>query len=132
LLTKADPAPWGLAGGLRYAVKAGLADRTLSLNYGRIEGEPSFPMTNFGGDGAWQGGHDKGPRGVIGNAQTHCVQLPNTFAFARGARGIPVAEADYEQFANDLIPGQGARILKAWKALAGNSLDALRQAAKEI
>jgi hypothetical protein len=89
-------------------------------------------MTNFGGDRAWQGGHDKGPRGVMGNSQTHCVQLPNTFAFARGAKGIPVTDADYERFADDLIPGQGSRILKAWKALAGTSPDAMRQAAVAI
>jgi hypothetical protein len=132
LLAKANPAPWGLAGGLRFAAKVGLTDRVLSLNYGRIEGEPSFPMTNFGGDRAWEGGRDMGPRGVIGNAQTHCVQLPNTFAFARGARGMPVTDKDYEEFANDLIAGQGSLILNGWKTLSGSSPDAMRQAASAI
>ena len=51
------------------------------------------------------------PAGVMGNAQTHCVQLPNTFAFARGATGKPVTEADYVAFADDLIVGQGQTIV---------------------
>lgn len=132
LLAQANPEPWGLAGGLRYAPKAGLTERVLSLNYGRIEGEPSFPITNFGGDTAWQGGKDMGPRGVMGNAQTHCVQLPNTFAFARGAQGIPVTDGDYETFANGLIPGRGGLILEAWKALAGSSPSAMRATASKL
>lgn len=89
----------------------------VSFNYGRIEGEPSFPLTNFGGDSAREGGSAPGPRGVMGNAQTHCVQLPNTFAFARGAKGLPVTENDYLAFAQDLIPGCGPIILEGWKAL---------------
>ena len=36
------------------------------------------------GDVAYQGGKDATERGLMGNAQTHCLQLPNTFAFARG------------------------------------------------
>ena len=28
-------------------------------------------MTNFGGDAAYDGGSHPGPRGVMGNAQTH-------------------------------------------------------------
>jgi hypothetical protein len=38
----------------------------------------------------------------------------------------------YEKFANDLIPGEGAPILKASTALAGNSPDALNRAARAI
>jgi hypothetical protein len=55
----------------------------------------------------------------MGNAQTHCLQLPNTFAFARGAAGLPLGEQDYVRFADDLIPGQGTLIVQAWRALAG-------------
>lgn len=47
-----NPEPWGIANGLPYAEKLGLADRVVSFNYGRIEGEPSFPLTNFGGNTA--------------------------------------------------------------------------------
>ena len=131
LLRRLNPEPWGLASGLPYARKLGLESRVLVLNYGRIEGEPSFPMTNFGGSAAYEGGRGAGGnvRGVLGNAQTHCVQLPNTFAFARGAAGLPLAEADYVRFAGDLIPGQGPRIVRAWQALGGSDAEEMRRAA---
>jgi hypothetical protein len=68
----------------------------------------------------------------MGNAQTHCVQLPNTFAFARGSAGKPVTEVDYVRFAEDLIPGQGETIVRAWKALAGTNAAAMRICAAEL
>jgi hypothetical protein len=127
--------PWGLANGFlspSSAEKLGVTSRILSYNYGQIEGEPSFPLTNFGGDGAYEAGAHPGPRGVMGNAQTHCVQLPNIFAFARGAAGKPVAEADYVEFANDLISGKGREIVDAWKALAGEDAPVMRAQAAII
>ena len=127
-----NPEPWGLANGLPYAAKLGIASRVISYNYGQIEGEPSFPMTNFGGDGAYEAGAHPGPRGVMGNAQTHCVQLPNIFAFARGAAGKPVAEADYVDFANALISGKGREIVDAWKALSGEDASLMRAQASII
>jgi hypothetical protein len=130
-LQKSDPEPWGITVNtlgklfpppdrthLAVATKLGLASRAVGFSYGAIEGEPSFPMTNFGGDGAFNAGRTKAPRGVMGNAQTHCVQLPNTFAFARGATGRPVTEADYVAFADDLMVGHGQTIVQGWKALA--------------
>jgi len=131
-LIEADPAPWGLANGLPLAEKLGIADRVISFNYGRIEGEPSFPLTNFGGDSAWEGGAAPGPRGVMGNAQTHCVQLPNTFAFAMGAQGRRVAEADYVAFADQLLPGLGTLIVEAWAALSGDDPGRMRHAAADV
>ena len=133
MLKEANPEPWGVAGGARHPFeKAGLNDRMISFNYGRIEGEPSFPMTNFGGDAAYQGGKAMLGRGVMGNAQTHCVQLPNTFAFARGAVGGTLTEADYEAFADRLIVGQGRMIVGAWKTLAGDESGAMRAEASKI
>jgi hypothetical protein len=131
-LLKLNPEPWGIANGLPYAQKLGIPEKVILFNYGRIEGEPSFPMTNFGGDAALEGGRGAAPRGVMGNAQTHCVQLPNTFAFARGANGQTVTEADYVAFADDLIPGQGSVIVQAWRALAGRDVPAMRLAAGEL
>lgn len=115
-----NPEPWGLANGLVAARKAGVEDRVISFSYGRIEGEPSFPITNFGGDNAYQGGQDATALGLMGNAQTHCLQLPNTFAFAQGAHGKPLALEQYVRFADDLITGQGELIVQAWQALSGN------------
>jgi hypothetical protein len=144
-LQKLKPEPWGITVNtlsdlfpppdrthLAVASKLGLASRAVGFSYGAIEGEPTFPMTNFGGDGARQAGGTKAPRGVIGNAQTHCVQLPNTFAFARGATGKPVTEADYVEFADDLIVGHGQTIVQAWKALAGEDTTAKRDVAVKL
>jgi len=127
-----NPEPWGLANGLPFAEQLGIAEKVISFNYGRIEGEPSFPMTNFGGSAAYEGGRLPAPRGVMGNAQTHCVQLPNIFAFARGARGLPLAEADYVQFAEDLVPGQGSSIVEAWQLLQGRVPDHMREVAARL
>ena len=132
LLKEKNPEPWGVANGLAQAKELNITDRVMSFNYGRIEGEPSFPMGNFGGTTAYEGGAAPGPRGVMGNAQTHCIQLPNTFAFARGAAGKPVAEVDYVEFANGLIPGLGETIVRGWKALAGNDVVAMRSCVAEL
>ncbi len=124
--------PWGLANGMAAAQKLGLESRVINFNYGRIEGEPSFPMTNFGGSSAYKGGAAPSARGVMGNAQTHCVQLPNTFAFARGASGQPVTEHDYVLFANNVLPGLGELIVRAWKALAATDLEPMRLSCREL
>jgi hypothetical protein len=121
------PEPWGLANGLDYARKLNIADKVVSFNYGRIEGEPSFPCTNFTGQNAYDGATSEAPRGVMGNAQTHCVQLPNTFAFVRGAKGLSLTHEDYVQFAEDLIAGYGNTIVTAWELL--NADDPLGQRA---
>src|SRR5262249_5193053 len=68
-----NPEPWGMANGLEYARQHGVADRVIRFNYGRIEGEPSYPMTNWSGQNAYDGARSDAPRGVMGNAQTHCV-----------------------------------------------------------
>jgi hypothetical protein len=144
-LRKLNPEPWGITVNtlgnlfppperthLAVASKLGLASRAIGFSYGAIEGEPSFPMTNFGGDGAREAGGTKAPRGVMGNAQTHCVQLPNTFAFARGATGKSVTEADYVAFADGLIVGNGQTIVQAWKALSGEDPAAMRDAGDKL
>ncbi|MGC8668820.1 MAG: hypothetical protein ACP5VE_11975 [Chthonomonadales bacterium] len=127
-----NPEPWALFNGLPYAQSLGLASRVALFNYGVIEWEPQFPKTNFGGRGAYDGGRALGPRGVMGNAQTHCVQIPNTFAFARGALGLPLEEADYKDLAEKLIPGLGELIHAGWRSLASHDARAMRDAARQI
>jgi len=131
-LKKLSPEPWGIANGLVHAQKAGVAAKVISFSYGRIEGEPSFPLTNYTPDNAFAGGKESTTRGVMGNAQTHCVQLPNTFAFVRGATGQTIGEGDFIRFAEDLIPGQGLLILKGWQALAGRDTGTMRQLADKL
>jgi hypothetical protein len=125
-----DPPPNGTD--LHLAERHGLASTALAFNYGAIEGEPSFPMTRFGGTAAFKAGGARAPRGVVGNAQTHCAQLPNTFAFARGAQGRPVAESDYIQFADKLIAGKGQLLVKTWQTLAGHDSNLMRDTAEKL
>jgi hypothetical protein len=142
-LKKANPAPWGITvhtlhpppngTDLQLAERFGVASTALTFNYGAIEGEPTLPFTNFGGSGAFTAGARQAPGGVVGNAQTHCMQLPNTYAFAHGAagKGQPT-ERDYVDFANQLIQGHGETIVQGWHALAGNDAKNMLKAANEI
>lgn len=118
---------------LKLAEKFGLASTSLAFNYGAIEREPSFPITNFGDDTAFKAGTFKAPGGVVGNAQTHCLQLPNTFAFAQGALGKTSPDTeDYIRFADQLIQGQGRAIVDGWQSLAGTDSSAMRGAADQL
>lgn len=128
----ANPEPWGLAGNIAWAKKANLAPRAIEYRYGAIEGEPSFPLTNFGGDLAYKAAQETSGRGVMGNAQSHCLQIPNTFAFARGALGLPVDDAAYTRFAEDLIPGHGSEIVQGWTALRSGTPEHKRTLAASL
>jgi hypothetical protein len=118
---------------LALAERMGLASYALTFNYGALEAEPSFPLTNFGGEAAFQAGKRGAPGGVVGNAQTHCMQLPNTFAFICGAQGKDLpTHSDYVEFANNLVSGQGGFIVGGWQALAGVDPEAMRGAAAQL
>ncbi len=142
LLTKlksADPTPWGISvhslGGhedLKVARELGLESRAVYFNYGAIEGEPVFPLTNFGGEISFTAGRVTEARGVVGNAQTHCLQLPNILAFSRGFTGAEVTEADYVVFAEDLVPECGQLIVRAWKALNSEDVDEMRTVREQL
>jgi hypothetical protein len=142
-MKRLDPKPWGITihtvgdppngTTLKMAEQFDLAADALAFNYNAIEYEPSFPMTNFGDDNAYNSGRALAPGGTIANAQTHCVQLPNTFAFAQGALGKPrPTELDYAQFADALIPGQGRLIAQSWKLLPSNDANSMRATADRL
>lgn len=119
LLKAANPEPWGVANNEDIARRLGIDSRVINLRYGQIEQEPSFPLTSFEPERAYKAGNTPSPRGVIGNAQSHCLQLPNTFAFVRGAKGQPVTDKDFVSFGEQLVHGQGAALYAAWKAIGG-------------
>ncbi len=142
-LKKVDPRPWGITihtmdpppngTDLQLAERFGVAATSLAFNYGAIEGEPTFPMTNFGGDAAYNAGRASAPGGVVGNAQTHCVQLPNTYAFFRGATGTAAPpDPDSLDFAPGLIQDQGQLILRGWQAVAGTDSVQMRDTADKL
>ena len=69
----------------------GLEHRAEYFPYGLVEGEPTFPLTNCAPSGVADGlaryPWDRPYLGCMANAQTHVVQLPNTYLFAHFARG---------------------------------------------
>ncbi len=61
------------------------------------------------------------------------MQLPNTFAFARGGEGKTLpSDADYVEFADQLIKGEGQLIVAGWKALSGTNSTTMRAAAEPL
>ncbi len=132
MLKEHNPEPWLLANNLAIATKLGLEDRVINFSYGQIEQEPQLPLTNFWSERAFKAGSDAAPRGVVGNAQSHVLQLPNTFAFAQGAQNKPIGPEDYRTFAEQLIPGCGDEIERAWRAFASNDSAEMRAAAVAV
>jgi hypothetical protein len=134
LLERQKLEPWGIATGqlLGDPKKLGLEDRVLSFRFGAIEGEPTFPITNFGSDIAWKAANEPAPRGVMGNAQSHCLQVPYTFAFARGDQNLPIEKDDYTQLAEEMITDQGETIYAGWSALGGSDPQAMRDASRAL
>ena len=48
LLKERNPEPWSIARGLEFATQLGLQSKVINFDYGAIECEPAFPMTNLG------------------------------------------------------------------------------------
>lgn len=128
MIAKQSYEPWIVASarGPDLADSIGFRHKVVAFNYGAIEYEPAFPLTLYGLERTLKGGRDAGPLGVIGNSQTHCVQLPNAFAFARTAQGLPVEREDYVAFADQLLPRNGEVIVQGWEAL--QETDSVRMA----
>ena len=131
------PEPWSLMGAwpqhLETTQSPELAQKRMYIPYGAIEGEPTFPLTNCSPEQVCAAfkRYPAGtfPRGVMGNAQTHCLQLPHTYMFARCAKGGPGANLDLPGFAEGLLPGLGGEISAAWEAIASGSAQQQKQAA---
>jgi hypothetical protein len=133
LLAKQRCEPWGVAVHLPdLADPIGMGDRVLSFAYGSIESEPSFPLTLYAQERVTNGAKRSGQRGILGNTQTPCIQLPNIFAFARIARGLSVGRTDYVGFANELLPGGGEAIVAAWEALQGQDAARIENAIRGL
>lgn len=95
-----------------------LESRAVFFNYGASEGEPTLPLTNFGGDNALRAGRATNARGVVGNAQTHCLQLPNIFAFSRGFTAAGIATLERHQDQNRKWDTHSVRVLAALEEIA--------------
>ena len=114
----------------------GIQDRALFYPYGLVEGEPSFPFTNYSPDtiSIVLGQYDvnKTQLGIMANSQTHAVQLPHTYLFAHQAQGGTMANADLDGFAEGLIVGLGALIADSWRTLWGGDSEKMRVLARGL
>jgi len=115
------------------AVACGLRERALFYPYGLVEGEPTFPLTNWQPARMAEGmvGYDLRATalGVMANAQTHVVQAPHTWLFAHLAQGGKPSDAGLVAFADGLVPGCGRALAEAWQALGGEDERRMRGAA---
>ncbi len=113
-----------------------LAHKRLFFPYGLIEGEPTFPLTNYApqalADRLATLATTSFPRGTMANCQTHCLQLAHTYLFAHFARGGTIASADLEGFAERVMPGSGAAIAQAWQTIGAGDPAMQRQAAEAV
>ena len=127
-----NPEPWGLLAcspdHLAVVEELGLTSRALYDPYGTIEDEPSFPWTHCDPDRIRRAfervSRDRYPLGAIGNAQSHCLQLPHIYFFQRFASEGTAAEVDLRGFGEDLLPGYGDVLAGAWEAMGKQDLAA--------
>ena len=133
LMVDRVPEPWGLyVNNLNHfeaTERLGLQEKRLQLPYGLVEGEPTFPLTN------WNPAQvdkyinhyfpayspEQFPRGRMGNAQTHCMQLPHTYLFAHLAQGGSLGTADLAMFAGDLLPGCADLVARGWSVIEADA-----------
>ena len=140
LMTQAIEEPWWLLAwrdAHHTAVdEAGLRDKAVYYPYGVIEGEPTYPVTNFDprriARDLPSGQLRRSPRGVMANAQTHCLQLPHTYAFAHLAQGGRFETLDFAVFADQLLPGLGSAVAEGWGQLEQGEPDARRRCAAAL
>jgi hypothetical protein len=117
------PEPWSVFAGLPEHAQAleanGLSHKAMYYPYGVIEGEPVFPVTICTGvvNGVPSPECRPHPLGQMGNAQTHCLQLPHTYWFAHLAQGGTMADSDLVGFADKILPGRGELIADGWRAI---------------
>jgi len=140
LMKECIPEPWWLYGWREQHLNAievnGLSDKAMCYPYGVIEGEPTFPLTNCCTERVaarfCEYDPSRYPLGMLGNAQTHCLQLPQTYMFAHFARGGTPEALDLHAFAEQLLPGHGSAIADAWFLLETERTDAQQSAAVEL
>jgi hypothetical protein len=116
--------------------RLGMVDKRVYFPYGLIESEPSFPLIEYSpaaiAKGIAEVPASARPRGLLGNAQTHCLQLPHLYLFAHYARGGTEHNIAIGEFGDSLLPGQGALLAQAWQAIGGDDPQTQRSLAARV
>jgi hypothetical protein len=134
------PEPWSVTASTPVHLQAtdalGLGQKRLFYPYGLIEGEPTYPLTNYAPHMLTERLRNYSPavypRGVLANSQTHCVQLPGAYLFAHFAQGGTLATLDLESFAARVIPGSAKIVARAWELVESGVAAAQHAAANAV
>ena len=115
---------------------SGWSTNARTFPYGLIESEPSFPLVEYSpaaiAEGIAQVPVGARPRGLLGNAQTHCLQLPHLCLFAHDARGGTDLNVAIHEFGDNLLPGHGELLVQAWEAIGCNDPQIQRSLAARV
>lgn len=125
---------------MRLAARLGLLSKAMVLPYGAIEGEPSSPLTMISRDRLAQGIEmalqNPDVRGVMGNAQTPLVQLPNIAILARllwdAAGRDEAADEALRSLGRLIYPDQAELLAHSWALLAGGEARLIFDAADRL
>lgn len=116
--------------------KYGIQNRTMFFSYGIVEGEPTFPLTNYYPEYVAEALKRYSPadmgQGAMANAQTHAVQLPHTYLFAHFIKGGTLENACLDGFADGLVSGLGDLIAESWKSMYRYDTTKMRANADQI
>lgn len=142
MLADLNPEPWALhacmLGHFKTIKKLDLQTRAHFFPYNVVEYEPSYPFTNWAPERiacAFDAvANYKYTMGVLGNSQTHCLQIPHAYVFSHIARGGTMENLDVAAFGERLTPGYGRQLAHAWQALSleNNDPNECRKAALNL
>jgi hypothetical protein len=136
------PEPWSITASnpdhLEASDRLKLGHRRLFYPYGLIEGEPTFPLTNYAPRALaeriaeYAAQPSRYPLGILASSQTHCMQLPHAYLFSHFARGGGLETIDLETFAEQILPDCAAVIAQAWQLVECDDAPALRASAQQV
>ncbi|HEY3341172.1 MAG TPA: hypothetical protein VGK81_04100 [Anaerolineae bacterium] len=134
------PEPWSVTASMPAHLQAtralGLGHKRLFFPYGLIEGEPTYPLTNYAPHALAErlSGYTPAiyPHGVLANSQTHCMQLPGAYLFAHFAQGGTLETLDLEGFAAQVIPTSAGVVTRAWELVESGDAAAQHATAKAV
>jgi hypothetical protein len=118
----------------------GMMPRTVWFPYGAIEGEPSSPYTALRFTLIQKSlaiaDRSRNLRGVMGNAQTPLVQIPNLWFFESSAWSSSYAQKNQEAVLDDLAsalyPQFAHELVRAWTLLSASDSTAARNSAAAL
>ena len=132
-MIRINPEPWLLhitrPAHVEVFAQLDLLDRACVFPYGRIEHEPSMPFTRNQPKVLFDAIRElPGRKGLLGNAQTHCLQLPGYYYMSHFAKGGTPDDADLKSFAEQVVSSHGDVVAGAWQCMNETTLEQIDEA----